>query len=183
MSGTFCEGDILFIETWPFAKVRRGDVVAFRGQAFDGTRRMLVHRVVAGSSAEGWVTQGDNCFFPDEAVIRAEDFFGRVTAFQRHDKQYSTPGGALGLLWARVLRVGRGLLRRMGRPYHSLRASGLLQALAAPFLSEIHLTTSDGPHVKYLLGGRSVAIWLPAQGYFSCRKPYDLFVPHPGNQT
>lgn len=53
-----------------------GDIIAFLERG-----HVVVHRVVALSSARGWIlTRGDARLLPDAPIRRAEDVIGRVTA-------------------------------------------------------------------------------------------------------
>jgi hypothetical protein len=60
---------------------RTGDVIAF----LDGGR-LVVHRIVAVSAAQGWIlTRGDARLLPDTPIRRAENVIGRVAGVRQGD--------------------------------------------------------------------------------------------------
>jgi len=182
MAGTFRPGDCLTMVPVPLAELRPGDVVVYRGANHQGQAHELVHRIV-GITPEGLVALGDNSPSADPILVTADNLLGRVTHVQRKGKARVVHGGLLGLWQARILHARRSVLRltaRVGRrPYHWLRESGLMPGLWRPSVSTVRLATEDGPLIKYICGGRTVARWWPWQKRFECHKPYDLFIPHP----
>ena len=104
---------------------------------------------------------------------------------------YAVRGGRPGLLVARLRRArrflwwhGKRLIVVVGRwPYRALRRSGLVRRLWRPAIVRIALTTENGPLVKHVSNGRTVAWWRPETGRFRCRRPYDLIIGRPGRQA
>lgn len=182
MLGTFRSGDYAAIESVPLPGVRLGDVVVFRVPNRDADANEIVHRVIA-ILPKGLVTRGDNKPHADTMVVTADNLTGRVTHVERDGKRRLVRGGRVGLLWARTLWTWlyiRNLVVRLGRgPYRRLRRSGLVPQLWRPSITQVRLATEDGPLVKYVCGGRTVARWWPEEGSFECRRPYDLVIPRP----
>jgi hypothetical protein len=182
MHGTLRPGDLLLVTPVALDAIRPGDVVAFRRPAPDQDAVQLVHRVQARVKA-GLITRGDLCAGPDPDPVRAAELVGRVVAVQRGDRVRRVWGGPAGRLWALGLRCRRGLLRLAQAPYALLRASGLVRQLWRPRLERVHLVTPEGPLVKYVYRGRTVARWYPQTGQFWCRKPYDLVIERPVGES
>lgn len=182
MLGTFHLGDRLTIEPLSIDEIRCGDLVVF--QASDGQDGPVeyVHRAI-GIAPCGVVTRGDNNPRVDTALVTATNLLGRVTHVERDGAIRPVRGGRLGLWRARLVHA-RQYLRRLGRqPYVRLRESRLMCYLWRPYISQVHLATDDGPLIKYLSKGRTVARWWPEEGRFECRKPYDLVIPRPNGTT
>ena len=186
MGGTFRPGDCLIVAPVSLADVRPGDVVVYRGPNHQGDAEEFVHRVVA-TAPGGLVAHGDNNPCPDIPLVTADNLLGRVTHVTRGGKTQPVHGGRLGLLHARVLHARRhvwrqvwGLVACLGRgPYRWLRESGLVPRLWQPTVMKVRLATENGPLVKYVCGGRTVARWWPDQNRFEYQKPYDLVIPGP----
>jgi len=181
MAGTFRAGDRLTLEPVAVSDVRLGDVVVFcSNHREDGDR--LVHRIVA-ATPEGLVARGDNNPCPDAIPVTADNLLGRVTHVERRGWTRRVHGGWRGLLHARLLRTGVALwtwVKAAGRrPYHWLRSSNLLGRWWQPAVHRVRIATDEGPVVKYVCKGRTVAEWWPQQQRFECRKPYDLVIPFP----
>lgn len=178
MRGTFRRGDVLLVAPAGLAEIRVGDVVALRRARPDGTFALIAHRVRARSAA-GLVTCGDRALAFTETVT-AEELVGRVHHFQRGGKTRRVWGGCWGILRVAALRLGWRLRRLFRRPYRWLRAGGLVRRLWKPRLEQVLLTTAEGPLIKYIHRGRTVAWWWPEEGRFWVRKPYDLVIGRPG---
>jgi len=186
MLGTFRPGDYLTLESVAFDSIRPGDVVVFRGVNQEGEPDQIVHRVVA-IQLDGLVTWGDNNPWADTDLVLEEDLLGRVVRFERDGRTRPVHGGRWGLMHFRTLRTrhrlrwrSRRLIVSVGRwPYRLLRSSGLVPRLWQPSITTVYLTTEDGPVVKYVCGGRTVARWWPEANRFRCRKPYDLIIARP----
>ncbi len=189
MAGVFRPGDYLTLEPVPIAEIRPGDVVIYAGRDQAGEPEDVVHRVVARAPG-GLVTRGDNNPHADHTLVTAENLLGRVTHVTRGGRTWPVRGGRWGLWQARAFRAGRrvlGLTWRLivpvGRwPYRALRRSGLVARLWRPAIVRLRLETANGPLVKYIRGGRTVAWWWPDQGRFRCRRPYDLIIRRPGQE-
>jgi signal peptidase I len=67
-----------------------GDVVAYRVED-DGTRGMVIHRIVSGSAEAGWRTQGDNNDWVDEWVVPNDYVLG--------EHVMTVPGGGKSATW------------------------------------------------------------------------------------
>ncbi len=182
MEGTFCVGDGLTVESVSLAELHLGDVVIYRTLNGQGETVELVHRIV-GVVPGGLVAQGDSNPCPDPGLVTAENLVGRVTHVERGGRTRSVSGGWLGLLRVRFLHAWHPLCelaRRIGRrPYRWLRRSGLVSRLWRPAVTVVSLSAEDGPLVKYICGGRTVARWWPTRDHFECRKPYDLVILPP----
>ena len=186
MLGAFRPGDCLTVEPASIAAIRPGDVVIYQGRDQAGEPEDVVHRVVAVTPG-GLVTRGDNNPQLDNVLVTQDNLLGRVTHVGREGRMRPVRGGRWGLLCVRllharrlVLRLGWALLRTVGRrPYRWLRASGLARRLWRPVVTRVLVATGDGPLVKYVSGGRTVAWWWPATGHFRCRRPYDLVISRP----
>ena len=176
MRGTFREGDLLLVRSINFASICPGDVITFKSSR---CVKLIAHRVRAVFNGS-LLTRGDALQFSDREIVTPDMFLGRVEYVERNNKLYSVLGGWNGHLWAQSLRLSRYFKNILGNPYRALRASGLFQRLAIPFVSQVVLATPEGSRIKYLFLGRSVATWQPAQGRFICRKPFDLFIKPPG---
>ncbi len=182
MCGTFRDGDCLWVDNTPYNEYQLGDVVAYRED-----EKTVSHRIV-GRTPAGWVTQGDANRWSDRRVLRAEEMIGRVVAMERAGVRRSVVGGAAGLRRARWLHV-RARLRRwacecLAPFYRLLRATHLVRFLWHPSVLRLKLVmlAEDSSHetcIKYLVRGRAVACWFPAEQRWSCRKPYDLVLSPP----
>lgn len=181
MAGSFRPGDCLTLEPGSLTDIRSGDVVVYRGLDHKGTEDKLVQRVMAAVPG-GLVVRGENNPYTDTTPVTTDNLLGRVMHVERDGKTHRVRGGRLGLLRARVLRarrrVGRRewrLVVRVGRkPYRWLRESGLVPRLWRPSVLRVCLVTENGPLVKYVCSGRTVARWWPAEGRFECQKLYGL---------
>jgi hypothetical protein len=183
MWGTFRAGDLLNFEPVRLPDVRPGDVVIFRASGLpeesEGLESIkeLVHRVVA-LAPEGLVTRGDSNREADAEAVTEGALVGRVVSFVRGGRTRPVRGGRRGLAHARHLRLRNALwaaFKSVGRkPYGLLRVSGLAPRLWRPDLKRISFSTEQGPQVKYVHRGRTVAVWWPGLPRFECLKPYDL---------
>ncbi len=189
MLGTFRPGDYLTVEPVPLAAIRLGDVVVCRGREEAGEPDEIVHRVV-DVLPDGLVTRGDNSPYVDSVPVTQDTLLGRVTHVQRGGQVRPVWGGRRGLLRARMLHA-RCAVRRFGwrwlsivgrRPYRWLRQSGLVGRLWRPAITRVRVEAEDGPLVKYVHRGRTVARWWPERGRFRCRKPYDLVISRPSRR-
>jgi signal peptidase I len=186
MLGTFRPGDRLIAEPVPITAIRPGDVVVYRGREELGQPERIVHRVVAVTPGE-LVTQGDNSPYVDAEPVHPDTLLSRVTHVERDGRVRRVWGGRWGLLRARALhawwvghRLGWRLLRIMGRrAYRRLREGGLVRRLWRPAATRIRVEAEDGPLVKYVHRGRTVAWWWPKTESFRWHRPYDLVIPRP----
>lgn len=190
MAGVFQTGDYLTLEPAAIEDVRLGDVVIYIGRDQQGEPEDVVHRVV-GRAPGGLVARGDNNPCVDHILVTADNLLGRVTCFERGGIIRPVRGGRWGLLRARAFRIrrrawglGARIARFLGRwPYRALRRTGLARRLWRPAITCLCLSTDDGPLVKYLCHGRTVAWWWPEQNRFRVRRPYDLVIARPKRET
>jgi len=182
MQGTFRTGDMLLTEIISLEDIRLGDVLTFFSSRRDKTCGAVVHRVVAHAPG-GLVTQGDAMDSPDTDLVCERRLLGRVIQVQRDGQIYPVKNGWRGRLWVRYLRLQRRLLSLGRVPYHWLRANNIARRLWRPALVRVTLATGQGPLVKYLYSGKTVAAWQPETGAYWCRKPYDLVLDAPGPTT
>ena len=79
MEPTYHTGDLALVRKVDDLAV--GDVIVYTVPAGEpGEGRNVIHRVIGGSAAEGWRTQGDNRETPDIWRPRPEDVVGTVRA-------------------------------------------------------------------------------------------------------
>jgi len=79
MEPTFQVKGLVFIHDGGFEKVKVGDVVAFKAEAFEG--QTALHRVVAVISTgeeTQFIVKGDNNPYPDGAAVTLNNYIGRV---------------------------------------------------------------------------------------------------------
>ena len=178
MLGTFRPGDWLRIEKIALAQVRKGDVIVF-GRPDMGEEDFVVHRVV-GMGPEGPVTRGDNNLKNDKTRMTEENLLGRVIHFERGEKIHKVWNGRLGMLRVRALHArfrSISVVRFfLSKPYQSLKRSGIVARIWRPEIEIIHFETQDGPLVKYIHKGRTVASCLTDSNRWWFRRPYDFVI-------
>jgi signal peptidase I len=175
MSGTFLPSDWLIFETIPFNLIRLGDVLIFH----DKVEKRIVHRAIQ-IIKEGVVTQGDNNSKPDIELLEAECLLGKVTHYERNGKIHKVLNGKLGMMRARVLhgrlyaiKAAKYFLRK---PYRTLKKTGIVAKLWRPSIEIIHFETLDGPLVKYIHKGKTMASCWTASKRWWFRRPYDFVI-------
>jgi signal peptidase I len=181
MKATFRPGDCLIVETVPLTDIYHGDVVVYRGLNYKGDKDELVHRVMC-ALPNGLVVQGDNNPCADKTLVTENNLVGKVSYVLRGGKKYPVRGKRFGLLRARALYrcsyIWGSLwdaVRYLGRgSYSCLRNSGLIARFWHPSIKKVQLITENGILIKYVCRNRTVAYYRPANGWFKCRKPYDL---------
>lgn len=182
MLGTFRLGDCLQIEPAAFDQLGAGDVVAFLGPVGQASLVPCVHRIVS-VLPNGLVMRGDNSRHSDARLLTEDDWLGLVSRFERDGTLRRVQSGWIGLQRARLLWIRRYVYDLCAwlvrKPYRWLRTHGLLRHFWQPTLTQIHLMTDNGPLIKYIFQGHTVASWLPEQDYFECRKPFDLVLSRP----
>lgn len=179
-------GDFLFAQPATIDRVRPGDVVTFGSRREGREDDVVVHRVIA-VRPDGLVTRGDTNRRPDRELVTPGNLLGRVVARERNGRRVPVLGGRPGLWLARFLPTGRRVWRRLrqrllslGRaPWRRLRESRLVPRLWRPRIRRVRFATRDGPVVKYIHGGRTVASWRPDTGRFRCSRPFDLVLSPP----
>lgn len=110
MEPTYYTGDLVVARCGP---VQVGDVVVYSPPDIAGAR--VIHRVVGGSAADGWVIQGDNNDFLDPWTPTAEDVHGSAVL---HLPQIGTVASILlsPLTWISLLVVALAVVVWPGRP-------------------------------------------------------------------
>jgi signal peptidase I len=178
MQGTFNPGDLLTIEEIPFGELKPGDVIVFR-QDDPFAKKDLVHRFVSRSRA-GAITRGDNNPKTDEVPVREENFVGKVAWCDRAGKTMRVCNGRAGLLraWAlhgrvNVWRAARFFLRR---PYRWGKKTGIAPWIWRPQIEAIRFETVDGPMIKHVHRGKTVAVFWIGRNHRWFRRPYDLII-------
>lgn len=181
MLGTFRAGDLLWAVPVAEDAIRPGDVIAFFKTEPTGTTKRIAHRVKRGT-VEGFVTQGDGDPLPDSHVVSFERVIGRVELVLRNGQIRPVLQSRAGRLWAAHLSLRR-KIKQVGRwPYRALRNSGVVRRFWRPRIEQIRFASAEGASVKYIHRQRTVARWSIEKGQFWCRKPYDLFIDHPGEK-
>jgi signal peptidase I len=221
MHPAFRPGDWLVVESVPYEKIRRGDIIVFQAtnieaeisdskgsitpdsdlarilapadclknappDAPETESRLLVHRVIAVRPG-GFVTRGDSNPAFDNDLVSPERLIGRAVAFERRGRRIRVRGGTGGFILASIRQFIRRtwpsffrVIRFPFRPaYRLLRWSGIISAIWKPRLTAVRFRSSSGQFVKYVHGGRTVAMWWPERRSFRCRRPYDLIIKPP----
>ena len=178
MLGTFRPGDRLRIEKLAFNRVRKGDVVVFGGPGKEEDE-FVVHRVV-GKGMAGPVTRGDNNPKMDEEPVTEEIFAGKVTHYERAGRIHGVWNDRLGMLRARALhgrlQVIKALKLLLRMPYRMVKKTGIVARLWRPEIEMIYFETQDGPLVKYVHKGRTVAsCWTDGNRWWF-RRPYNFVI-------
>ena len=174
MWGTLAQGDCLWSSPVTFDSLQIGDVVAF-----DSGGKIVAHRIV-GREGTGWVSQGDGNWSRDSALLTAGCIIGKVVERERKGIRRSVAGGAKGRRKAVLVRaLCRSRLRLeswLAKPYRMIRASRMVPWLWRPLIVSARFIAPSGPITKFIHRGKTVAVWLPQAGQWTCRAPYDLIL-------
>ena len=178
MAGTFRAADCLKIENLPMAKARIGDTIVFR-QKNEASENDLVHRIIA-ISKEVMITRGDNNPRNDEESVTAGNLIGKVTHYERNGKIHKVWNGRLGMMRARVLH-GRlygikALKFFLRKPYRLIKNTGIVAKIWQPEIETIYFATQDGPLIKYVYRGRTVANCWTKTNRWWFKRPYDFVI-------
>ena len=178
MRGTFKPGDKLVIENVPFDQIRKGDLVIFN-RACQEKGDFIVHRVSAITS-NGLVTRGDNCIDQDKELIGEKHIVGRVIQYDRRGRIRRARNGRMGqiratLLYGRLHGV-KWLKIFLRKPYVMFRKTGIIARIWQPDIEAVYFETPDGPLLKYLHHGRTVAICLKIKNRWKIKRPYDFIM-------
>jgi len=126
------------------------------------------------------ITRGDNNPKNDAERVTEENLIGKVTHYERNGKVRKVWNGRLGMMRARVLhgrlhiiRAAKHLLRK---PYRMLKKTGIVAKLWRPEIEIIHFQTQDGPLVKYVNKGRTVASCWTESNRWWFKRPYDFVI-------
>jgi signal peptidase I len=191
MRGTFHDGDLLFIVPVALSQISRGDVVIYkRSTQGTGQSALVAHRVT-GLVAGGAILRGDGNSRCDVDTVFEQDLLGRVSYYERNGKVRPVANGPRGLARARLLHLWYGGRRTLWRsvtfvgriPYRWFKRSGIVRYVWQIPIERILLQTPDGPLIKYVHRGRTVAQWWPETGKMIYVRPYDLVIPRPDDAT
>lgn len=177
MNPTFHNGDFLYLRSTA-RRFIKGDVIVFTDVP---ENRYIVHRIIS-ATPEHLITRGDhNCLF--DRSITKDQIVGKVELVETKTGINKVVDGFSGLViarfWYSVFWLDR-LMRQIFRlPYKMFRQSGLAGIIWKPEIARIQIKKGAGLQVKYIYKERTVATWDPARGIFTCRKPFDLVIPHP----
>lgn len=173
MRSTFDQGHVLYVRP-ESKKPRPGDVIVYRrGEEY------VVHRVNA-IFKEGLQTRGDNNPQFDELPIEVKQIVGIVENVD--DGKITRPviGGYGGLVIARMRwgfsAVFNWMRPVIGAPYRWLKSSRLIVKIWQPKIIQVKTISSSGPMIKYIVGGKTVATWIPSLKCFQCKRLYDLVI-------
>ena len=176
MHSTFSTGQVLFIRP-NVSRIQPGDVLIYRKDD-----RYVVHRVV-GIDSQGYRTRGDDNLNEDAGTVSPDDVIGVVAEVDDWGRVLRVHGGKTALYRAHLRWHLHALLNKvrpaLGAPYRLLKTTGLVRHFWRPSLTRIQVCSSAGVMVKFMARGKTVAVWQPESGRFSCRRPYDLVIPPP----
>lgn len=182
MSGSFKPGDCLFYAEIDLKELAPGQVVIFRLHDPDDKDKEVVHRVIS-LTPNGLITRGDHNHHIDPDLLTADNLVGLVTHFERNGITRQVGGGFCGLQHARCchtrLKLWRCIKNLGRRPYTWLRNSALIKHLWRPSIIKVRVKSEDGPLVKYVFRGRTVAQWWPELKRWECDHPFDLVISRP----
>lgn len=182
MYKTFYKADFLKTEKISINELQNGDVIIFQKIEKNKTKNILVHRVLSISKNK-LVTRGDNNPKNDEEPVTEENLIGKVTHYERNGKTHKVWNGKLGLLRARVLHGRLYLIKAtkffLRKPYRMLKKTGIISKLWRPEIETIHFETQEGPLVKYIHKGRTVASCWTDSNCWWFHRPYDFVIYPP----
>jgi signal peptidase I len=182
MAPTFRPGQVLYVRTQAH-NMTRGDVIVFQNHSANGH---IVHRVISILPG-GFATRGDGNLHTDPDPIHPNQVIGRVEKVSLRGLIRPVVGGWRGLWLARILHtillVKRLLRRGLSRPYRWLKRSGILIKLWHPELETIYFETQDGPLVKYVHKGKTVASCWTKTNRWWFKRPYDFVVDPKRNEA
>jgi signal peptidase I len=179
MAGTFKNGAYLHVQKTIITELHRGDVVVIKNQKPEGQENQYVHRIVHINSSS-FTTRGDNNLQNDEEPVTEQNLIGKVTHYERNGKVHKVWNGKLGMMRARVLHGRLHLIRAakfiLRKPYRMIKKTGIVAKLWQPEIETIHFQTPEGPLVKYVHKGRTVATcWTDSKRWWY-RRPYDFVI-------
>lgn len=173
MHSTFGQGHVLYVRP-ESKKLRPGDVIVYRkGEYF------IVHRVITVNGA-CVMTRGDNNSREDSDQIQLSQIVGAVEQVDDWGNTRQVTGGHKGLFLAR-LRWGFSAIFTwaspvVGAPYRWLKSSKLMIRIWHPKVIQVKTNSSLGPMIKYIVGGKTVATWIPNYKRFLCKRLYALVI-------
>lgn len=178
MLPTFKPGQVLYVRP-ASRQIEPGDIVVFKSDTVD----YIVHRVNSISN-EGIHTRGDNNPFEDEQPVRFDQIIGIVEKKDDWGVVQSVIGGRKGLLIARIRWFIYSTLQKslpiIGFPFRILKPRRWIGKVWHPKITKLELRVQENILIKYIIHGKTVAIWQPDQNRFFCKRPYDLIISRPG---
>jgi signal peptidase I len=173
MNTTFSPGHILYVKP-KVNEVQPGDVIVFKkGEEY------IVHRINSVSS-KGIQTRGDNNLREDAYILSDEQIMGKVVIVDDGKELRAVIGGRKGLQKARARWGFRSVMKWMrpviGAPYRWLKSARIVAKIWHPGVIQVKTVSSSGPMIKYIVGGKTVATWIPQLRSFQCRRLYDLVI-------
>lgn len=174
MVPTFRTGQLLYVRPNADA-IKPGDIVVFKKN-----EKYVVHRVV-GNKNGNYITRGDNNLLVDNVLVSNNQIVGRVEITE-DNKGISrlVQGGTRALMKSRLRWWFKEIIYQLclflGAPYRWLKSHRWITKVWRPEVTSIRLQTPNSILVKYVVGGKTVAIWQPQQARFACRRPYDLII-------
>jgi len=176
MHSTFKQGHVLYVRPESI-KPQPGDVIVYRrGEEF------VVHRVNAITS-QGLQTRGDNNPRFDEFPIDDNQIVGIVETVDDGKKPRRVINGHKGLIIARMRwsfsAVYTWMRPVLGFPYRWLKKSQLMRKIWHPKVIRVRTISTSGPMIKFVLGGKTVATWIPDLKIFRCKRLFDLVIYPP----
>lgn len=179
MDGTFKKHDQIQVEKTRINKIRIGDITIFKNLLETGKEVYYVHRVVTFME-KNIITRGDNNPKNDKDPVTEKNLIGKATHYERKRKIHKVWNGRLGMLRARVLHGRLHFIKALKfflkRPYRILKKTGIVTKLWRPEIETIHFETQDGPLVKYVHKGRTVASCWTDTNRWWFRRPYDFII-------
>lgn len=155
-------------------KPHPGDVIVYRrGEEF------VVHRVNSVTK-KGLQTRGDDNPRYDEFPIDEKQIVGIVESVNDGKATRLVTGGRKGLIIARLrwgFSAAVNCMRPViGAPYRWLKSSRIITKIWHPMIIQVKTNSSSGPMIKYIVGGKTVATWIPGLKRFQCKRLYDLVI-------
>lgn len=179
MYNTFFEADFLKTEEISINELQNGDVIIFHEIEKIVKKSVLVHRIML-ILKDRIITRGDNNPRNDKEPVTKENLIGKVTHYERNGRIHKVWNGRLGMMRARVLHGRLHVIRAakffLRKPYRILKKTGIVSKIWRPEIKTIHFATPDGPLVKYIHKGRTVASCWTDSNRWWFRRPYDFVV-------
>jgi signal peptidase I len=181
MYPTLKQGEILY--TRPvFRDLTPGDIIVY----FDPDQhKNIVHRIIAIKD-NLFVTRGDNNPNPDSKLIPLHNIIGKVNYIDSTGITKPVRGGKPGLILSHFqnLRniIGNNLYILISPLYKWIKKTCIVSKLWHPKISRLIIKTGSGDLIKFIHRNRTVAVWNPSTGSFSCHPNYKLIIDAPSNQ-
>jgi len=189
MKPTLKPGDLLRVEPYGGARIKRGDIVVFHPPH---EKQLVTHRLVSVRGDE-LKARGDNNSRPDPWFIPPESVIGRVSHVQRKSRFRRLASGAVGRMHGVLIGGVNGARRQLfylGRPaYRWLASRGVLRRLwpfGLPF-KVMSVARAEGREFKLVLAGRVIGKLPPHEHRWWIQPPFRLLIdekrlPHPDHR-